>query len=200
MCPAHTSGSCNNDVRFRRDDTYVATFDLLRRELLSDAAIDRGRALVAAMLEDRAKQEDAVSRAAANGDELRALEKELADLHGMGLRPAALAAAIAEIEKEKAALSTKAKKGVLEERAGKLLEKLPAIVAGYRMQIQNALKVLARPEVVEVARHPTRKLLQDGRITLGPNAERNGVSGPVNLNDLGTPPAGASRETPCRWP
>jgi hypothetical protein len=51
-------------------------------------------------------------------------------------------------------------------------------------QMQRALAVLAKPEVVEVAREATRRMLADGRITLVPNAERTAVAGLVHLRGL----------------
>jgi site-specific DNA recombinase len=187
VCPAFTAGHCTNNLRFRRDDAHVAAFDLLRRELLNDDAIERGRVRVESWLEEQARHEDATDRAAADDAQMRALNDELANLRKMNLRPAALAAAIEEIEKEKAALVAKAsgRKGQQQGRARQLLAKLPEIVKAHKVAIQNALKVLARPDVVDDARSITRRLLEDGRITLAPDANRSVVSGPMRLKELG---------------
>ncbi len=103
------------------------------------------------------------------------------------LRPAALAAAIEEIEKERAELVARAsgKQDQRESRARKLLARMPEIVAAYRTQIQQALKLLGDERAVHDARETTRRLLVGGRITLGPNPSRTAVTGPVHLVGLG---------------
>src|SRR5581483_7154375 len=108
LCPAYTAGSCSNNMRFRREDTHIAAFDLLRKEMLSDERIAHGQAYIRAMLEERAREEDAAVRQASDGAELRALDNEIAELRRLNLRPAMLAAGIEEIEREKAALLVRA--------------------------------------------------------------------------------------------
>ena len=96
-------------------------------------------------------------------------------------------AGLAEIEKERQELLTKAvgKRDRSEGRARQWLARIPEVVTGYRgPQVQRALAVLAKPEVVEVACEATRRMLADGRITLVPNAERTAVAGLVHLRGL----------------
>jgi hypothetical protein len=66
----------------------------------------------------------------------------------MGLRPAALAAGLAEIEKERAELLAKAagKRDQKDGRARQLLARMPELVRGYGAQVQRAIAVLAKPE------------------------------------------------------
>jgi hypothetical protein len=92
-------------------------------------------------------------------------------LRALPLRPAALAAGIAEIEKERTALLAKAtgKKDQRDSRARQLLARLPDLLRAYRQQIQEALKVLADEKRVHDARELTRGLLADGRIVLAPH-------------------------------
>ena len=107
-CPSHTSDNCGNDLRFRRGDIHVATFYLLKEHLLSDDRVERARQRLEALLKQREREEELAARQAAKGVDLRKLDKEMADLHRMGLRPAALAAGLAEIEREKQELLAKA--------------------------------------------------------------------------------------------
>ena len=72
-----------------------------------------------------------------------------------------------------------------ERRAERLLARLPDIVDSYRKQVERAVKVLAKPEVVADVSEALRRLLVDGRITLIPNEDRTGVVGPVHLLELG---------------
>jgi len=51
--------------------------------------------------------------------------------------------------------------------------------------VGDAVKALAKPEVVEAAGEAVRRLLVDGRITLVPNAEYTGVVGPAHFKELG---------------
>ena len=105
----------------------------------------------------------------------------------MNLRPSALAASLAEIEGERQEIMARATRGRTgaENRARQLLSRLPEIVSAYRRQVENAVKVLARVEVVEDAREATRRLLVEGRIILAPNLDRTAVAGPVHFKTLG---------------
>ena len=102
VCPAHTAGHCGNDLRFRRDDAHIAVFDLLREQVPSESAIARGKKYNKAVLKEREQQEHAAAKDAESGVDVSRLDKEAAELRAMGLRPAALAAGLAEIEKERA--------------------------------------------------------------------------------------------------
>jgi hypothetical protein len=190
ICPTYHAGpdsKCHNNLRFRREDAHIQVFDLLREELLCDAAIARGKRYVESVLKQRERDENAAAKDAESGVDVSRLDKEAAELRGMSLRPGALAAGLAEIEKERQELLTRAvgKRDRSEGRARQLLERMPEIVAGYRAQVQRALTLLAKPEVVEVAREATRRMLENGRITLAPNAQRTAVTGPVLLRGLG---------------
>src|ERR1700687_836455 len=55
---------------------------------------------------------------------------------------------------------------------GSMLASMPEIVAGYRGQIQRALKLLTDDKLVHDAREATRRLLAEGRITLSPKPDR----------------------------
>jgi hypothetical protein len=91
-------------MRFRRDDANTALFDLFQKELLSKEQIAIGRARIEHELKQRAKDEERAQRDAADGADVRKLNHELKALQKMALRPAAMAAAVAEIEKERAEL------------------------------------------------------------------------------------------------
>src|SRR5207244_4660820 len=138
-------------------------------------------------LEERAREEDAALRAGTPSRELKRLDEELAAVRRMNLRPSALAASLAEIEGERQEILSRATRGRTgaENRARQLLSRLPEIVAAYRHQVENAVKVLARVEVVEDAREATRRLLVDGRIVLAPHADRTAVARPVHFTPLG---------------
>jgi hypothetical protein len=66
-----------------------------------------------------------------------------------------------------------------------MLASMPEIVAGYRGQIQRALKLLTDDKLVHDAREATRRLLAEGRITLSPKPDRTAVTDPVQLVGLG---------------
>jgi DNA invertase Pin-like site-specific DNA recombinase len=187
VCPAHISNNCENDMRFRRDDAHIAVFDLMRRELLSDEQIEIGKQRVEQALKERAKDEERATRDAISGVDTKRLDLELKALRKMPLRPAAMAAAVEEIEKERAQLLARAtgKQDQREGRARKLLARMPEIVAAYRGQLQHALGVLADDRVVHDAREATRRLLVGGRITLRPTPAHTAVTGPVHLVGLG---------------
>ncbi len=187
VCPAHISNDCDNDMRFRREDAHVAVFDLLHTELLSDKQIAIGRQYAEQVLRERARDEEQAARDAERGVDLKRLDDEIRQLRGMPLRPAALAAAIAEIEKERAELLAKAagKRDQRESRARQLLARLPDIVRAYRQQLQRAMKVLADDRLVHDARELARGLLADGQIVLAPTPDHTAVTGPVRLVGLG---------------
>jgi site-specific DNA recombinase len=187
VCPAYTSSSCGNDMRFRREDAHTAVFDLMHKELLSDKQIAIGQQYVEQVLRERVRDEENAARDAESGVDQKRLDDEIRQLRALPLRPAALAAAIAEIEKERAELLARAigKKDQRDSRARQLLARLPGIVRAYRQQLQQALRVLADEKRVHDARELTRGLLADGRMVLAPTPDRTAVTGPVRLVALG---------------
>lgn len=170
VCPSHISNSCDNDMRFRRDDTHVAVFDLLHEHLLNDKQITIGQEYAEQALRERVRAEDQAARDVERGVDLRRLDDEIRQLHAMPLRPAALAAAIAEIESERSEVLAKAtgKRDRRENRTRQLLARLPDIVRAYRQQLQRAVKVLADDRLVHDARELARGLLVDRQIVLAP--------------------------------
>jgi hypothetical protein len=187
LCPAHTSNSCDNDMRFRRADAHTALFDLLRKEMLNAQGVRTAEAFIKQTLLDQVKQEERAARDAAAGVDTKRLDQELRELRKMRLRPAAMAAAVEEIERERAELLARAagKQDKRDSRVKIMLARLPEIVSEYKAQIANALKTLADERVVDDAREATRRLLVDGRIVLAPTAARTAVTGPVELIGLG---------------
>ena len=203
ICPAHTSGKCKNNLRFRREDVHIALFELLKEHLLSDAAVASGQKYIEGVLRERQHVEDAAERDAEKGVDLRWLDTEAANLRRMGLRPAALAAGLAEIDDERQQLIAKAAGRLTQKEtfARRLMANMADIASTYHGQIQQALKVLAQPDSVEDGREAVRGLLEDGRITLVPNASRTGVLGPVHLQELGNHVlelAGWQRQKRCK--
>jgi hypothetical protein len=209
ICPAHSSNNCTNDLRFRRDAAHAAVFELMHRELLSDKRIAEGKAYAEQVLRERAKDEDQAARDAVRGVDVRRLDDEIKALRKMPLRPTALAAAIAEVEKERAELLAKAagKRDQREGLARQLLAQMPEIARRYLNQMAQARKGLVVPRIVHDARETTRRLLVDGRITLAPTADHTAVAAPVRLVGLGEHVlqlAGIQRrprgsETPVSW-
>jgi site-specific DNA recombinase len=187
VCPAHTSNSCDNDMRFRRADAHTALFDLLRKEMLNAQGIRTAEAFIKQQLLDQVRQEERAARDAASGADTKRLDQELRELRKMRLRPAAMAAAVEEIERERAELLAKAvgRQDKRQSRAKAMLARLPEIVTEYRHQISEAIKVLTDERVVDDAREATRRLLADGRIVLAPTPTRTAVTGPVQLVGLG---------------
>jgi hypothetical protein len=187
VCPAYTSNNCKNDLRFRREDAHLAVFDLMREELLSDKQIAIGKKYAEQVLRERAKEEDQAAQDAASGVDVKRLDEEIKQLRKMPLRPTALAAAIAEIEKERDELLAKVtgKREMRDSRARKLLARMPEIVRAYRQQLQHAIKIMADPRQVHDARELMRRLLVDGQITLAPTKDHKAVTGPVRLVGLG---------------
>jgi hypothetical protein len=187
VCPAHTAGHCDNNLRFRREDAHIAVFDLLKEQVLSERAIARGKSYVEAVLKEREQQGSAAAKDAESGVDVSRLDKEAADVRAMGLRPAALAAGLAEIEKERAELLAKAggKRDQKDGRARQLLARMPDLVRAYRAQVQRAIAVLTKPEAVDTGREAMRRMLEEGRITLAPNPSFTAVAGPVYLKELG---------------
>ena len=98
-------------LRFRRDAVHDGIFKLLSEHILSGAAVARGITLVEAWLEEQARQEDAALREGVQSPDIRRLDEEAVALRGMTLRPAAIAAGLAAIEKERAELLTRARGG-----------------------------------------------------------------------------------------
>ena len=139
---------------FRREDANAAMFDLLRYECFSDQQIALGKQRIEAALKERAKEEERATRDAVSGVDTRKLDQEIKALRKMALRPAAMAAAIAEIEKERQDLLAEAsgKKDKVEGRARQLLARLPEIVDEYVKQLQNGLKLLTDERAVHDAR------------------------------------------------
>ncbi|MDB6015062.1 MAG: hypothetical protein JWL65_7312 [Gammaproteobacteria bacterium] len=134
VCPAHTAGHCDNNLRFRREDAHIAVFDLLKERVLSERAIARGKSYVEAVLKEREQQDSAAAKDAESGVDVSRLDKEAPDVRAMGLRPAALAAGLAEIDKERAELLAKAggKRDQKDGRARQLLARMPDLVRAYR--------------------------------------------------------------------
>ena len=58
------------------------------------------------------------------------------------------------------------------------------MVKDYRALMQQATKALTGRDMVESARDIPRRQLDEGRITLAPNANHTGVAGPVQLREL----------------
>jgi site-specific DNA recombinase len=188
VCPAHISNSCENDMRFRRDDAHQAVYDLIVEHCLSDEQIEIGKARIEAALKERAKEEERAMRDSVSGADTKKLDQELRELRKMKLRPAAMAAAVAEIEKERAELLARAvgKQDKMDARARRLLARMPEIVAEYRKQMRQGLGNLTDQNAISAAREAARNLLVDGRIVLAPNRDRDAVTGPVRLQDLGS--------------
>lgn len=183
VCPSFTAGACTNGMRFRRDKVHQEVWTAVRSHLLCDESIEAVRVEVEAALHERARQEQKSQRLAESGDGVKLLDAELAKLRTMGLRPAALAAAVAEVEAERAELIKRAtvKADPAEGRAKKLLTRLPAIIDAYRRQVKKALTPIPATADVHTARATMRQLLVDGQIRLKPTASKDGVCGTVGL-------------------
>ena len=108
-------------------------------------------------------------------------------LRKLDLRPAALAAGLAEIEQERAELQAKAdgKRDRKWQRARQLLAHIPELADRYKKLMQSAIKVFSNEECVHDAREALRRLLVDGQIVLRPNGDGTAVTGPVHLKGLG---------------
>jgi hypothetical protein len=113
----------------------------------------------------------------------------------MRLRPAAIAAGLAAIEKERADLQARARgnPGASGTRARRLLSRLPEIVSEYRKLVRNGIKSLAKRW-----RRPAKppELLIDGQIVLKPTLDRTQVAGDVRFLDLGGARASACAAAP----
>lgn len=101
--------------------------------------------------------------------------------------PAALNAALAEIERERAEIKAKTSGNAAPRinRARALLAKVPQIVANYRELIEKGAKALSDPRAVSAAREAVRRLLEEGSIVLTPNAAHTSLEGTVHFVDLG---------------
>ena len=189
-CPTYTSSpnkGCSNNLRFRRDAVHEGVFALISEHVLSDSAVTQGTATVKAWLEAQAAAEEDAMREGVQSAEIRRLDEEAAALSGMNLRPAAIAAGLAAIEKERAELLARARgnRGASGNRAQRLLSRLPEIVSEYRKLVRNGIKSLASVEAVEAARQATRELLVDGQIVLTPSADGTQIGGDVRFLELG---------------
>lgn len=144
-CPTHTGGGCANDLRFRRSAANDALFALLEDHLLDRNRIARTRAAIEATLRERERQEDAA--AAADGPDIQRLDSEADALRHSGMRPTAIAAGLAEIERERAALVERARQygGAGPRRAARLIARLDEIFEAYRAQVARGFKALADP-------------------------------------------------------
>jgi hypothetical protein len=60
----------------------------------------------------------------------------------------------------------------------------PEIVATYRTLVKRGITVLAKDEYVADARIANRRLLEDGRIVLTPDATHTAVCGELRFKDL----------------
>jgi hypothetical protein len=143
-CPSFTAGKCTNNVRFRREEIHRAMFGLLKVHLLSDAAMARGTTYVEALLEKRARLEDESLHENDQCIEVRRLNEDEAALRRMNLRPAAINAALAAIERERTELAahSKGSRDAQESHARRLLKRLPEIVAEYKWLVQMPLRYL----------------------------------------------------------
>ena len=112
-------------------------------------------------LKERQRTAEPHTRDAERGADLNRRNEKLRAPHKMPQRPAAFAAAIAEIEKERAELLAEAA-GQCDQREGRTrqpLARIPKTVAEYRGYIQHAISVLADDNAVNIAREATRRLL-----------------------------------------
>jgi len=187
VCPAHTVGNCTNNLRFRRDDAHKAMLTIVRQELLDPERIERSRKVLEAELKEQLAQEEAAATAGEVGAAMRRLDAEEAQLRKMHLRPAALAAGLADIAQERQGLMAKAegKRNGKATRARQLLARLPELADRYRKLMEDAVKAFARDEAVHDGREAMRRLLEDGCVRLAPNRQRTAVTGPVHLRQLG---------------
>ncbi|MGC2461200.1 MAG: recombinase family protein, partial [Steroidobacteraceae bacterium] len=187
ICPGYSDGHCDNPMRFRRANADTAVFDLVKEHLLSDAAIGRATKYVEDALRQRARLEEESARAGNQDAAIARLDREAADLRRMKLRTAALAAGLAEIEAERAAITAAATqvRDLREGRAQRLLQRVPQIVADYRNMVGAGIKSLADPDRVAEASEWLRRNLEDGRITLAQNGTGTGLVGPVHFRDFG---------------
>src|ERR1039458_6542121 len=106
--PVTTPGTVEAICALARDDAHIAVFDLLRKEMLSDASLTAAQTHIEQVLSDRQRAEDLAARDAVSGADVKRLDQELSAVRQLPLRPAALAAAVAEIEQERAELLAKA--------------------------------------------------------------------------------------------
>ena len=187
LCPAHTVGSCENDLRFRRDDVHRAVFAHLAAHVFSDDMQRREIARIESELQERARREDAAERSVEDRPEIKRLDAQATAIRGMPLHEAAREAALAAIQREKAEIIAFAsgKRPAAENRARRLLARLPDVVEAHKRLVSDALKTLTRPDIIAAAAEATRRLLEDGKIVLVPNADHSGVIGPIHLKGLG---------------
>lgn len=189
ICSGHdgTCQGCPNDLRFRRDEVHEAVVSLLREHWLSDESIERGLAYVRTKLREQQLEDDAAAQPAAEAAALRRLDEEARALRSLKLRPEALAAGLAAIEVERAALKARSResRSARENRAEQLMQRLPAIVAAYRRKVMQASAILAKREYVDDGREAIRSLLMDGHITLAPNRDHTAATGEVRFKELG---------------
>jgi site-specific DNA recombinase len=187
VCPAFTANSCTNSIRFRRDDIHEQVFELLTSHLLSEESLARGRADIEAQLREAMKREEQALVAAADSSAMAALDEQTTQLRKLKLAPRTLQVAIAAIEREREELLGQAAKRATapSDRAKRLLSRLPEITAHYHKLVAQGVKALSDPAAVTEAAEAVRSLLVDGRITLSPNATRDGVMGTVQFKELG---------------
>jgi site-specific DNA recombinase len=84
LCPAHSSNSCDNDMRFRRADAHTALFDLLRKEMLNAQGVRTAEVFIKQTLLDQVKQEERAARDSASGADTKKLDQELRELRRPG--------------------------------------------------------------------------------------------------------------------
>ena len=169
VCPAHTVGSCANNLRFRRGSgSDRAVYTLLQEHLFSEEAIARGKARITAAIKEQLAAEEQAVRKIEDTPQVRALDAQAAVLRSITLDPAARSAALAAIERSRSDLIASASGSTdrRERRAQRLLEALPTIVATFQRLAGDALKVLTAHDTVAAAGEALRRLLMDGRITL----------------------------------
>ena len=191
MCPSHSFGgaaACDFDLRFRRSAIDAAVFGALEQTLLSDDAMARATAYVRSVLKDRPRDEAAAGSAAGRSAELTKLDGQEAALRGLALPAAAMAAALAAIDRERADILERANESRTrpQRRAERLIARLPIIVGEMRELIGTGIRSLSTPERITTAREATRKLLEGGKIAVKPNGDHTAVVGEVSFEALGT--------------
>lgn len=163
-------------------------FAALERALLSDDALARATAHVKAVLRERAREEATAEGSAGRSVGLTKLDEQETALRRLKLPQAALAAALAAIDRKRAEIVARATESRTraQRRAERLIARLPLIVAEMRELIGSGVGSLSTPERIVAAREATRKLLEGGAIRLKPNADHTAVVGEISFVALGS--------------
>jgi hypothetical protein len=140
-----------------------------------------------AELRELQREEEAAASEVRQRKEIRRLDEQVAALHALNLPPAALTAARTALDRERAELLAQASgsRAPRINRAKELRARMPQIAAAYEKLIENGLKALTGERAVSAAREAVRKLLEDGRIILTPDADHGALTGMVRFVDLG---------------